>query len=236
MGIGNPFKSIENKIKKGFNSLGDEIRGGLRKAGSEIEGGIKKAGREVEGGVKSVGREVEGGVRKVGREVEDGIVKKLPELVTETLPDVLGKALQALASEAVKPILKAAAREVREFRTDMEALAESDPELVDAINALGFSVTLKLNAEIVLSYSGFYARAQEVAGILDRYGNDGIAVRRRDIIGFIDAIGPTAVDLGVGAELSLGVDAGAKFSMDAIPLKLFTRLGDRALKRLGVPE
>ena len=75
-----------------------------------------------------------------------------------------------------------------------------------------------------------------MAAILDRAGNDGIALRRRDLIGFVESMGPTTVTLGGGAEISLGFDLGGSASLTAIPLKLFSRLADRGLKELGVPD
>ena len=230
-----PFK----EIKSFFSDAEKDLKSLVRKAEHEARkavGKVEDVGEEIEKGFKKAGKEIEDGIRKAGKEVEEGVVEKIPELVTEALPDAIAKALKELANEAIKPALKKAAQEAREFAHEMDKLSEEDPELVGAIGAVGFGVEIKANVKLGLSYSGFYGRAREVAGILDRYGHSGIKLRRRDIIGFVEAVGPDTVDFGVGAEISLGVNLGASFSMSSIPLKLFTRLGDRALKRLGVPE
>ena len=88
---------------------------------------------------------------------------------------------------------------------------------------LGFEVELKVNVEITLEYANFWTRAREVAGILDRYGNDGIALRRRDILGFITAVGPDTISFGGGASLSFGLDIGGVAKAKSLSLALFPR-------------
>ena len=108
MGIGNPFKSIEKKIKKGLESLGNSIRGNLNKFGHEIEGNLKKTGSSVEGGFKKLGHEIEDGLKKVGHECEGNLKKaafEIEDTFKEKLPDLFHEALTKIVEEIEKGAL-----------------------------------------------------------------------------------------------------------------------------------
>ena len=213
--------------KKGMD-VGKEIAGVVNKAGTEITSLKDRALREISEAEKKAQGNVVATGRKVGSDLEHTVTKQLPKL--------LASALSEIASEAMKPGLKGAAKLARDMGDEMDALAKEDPDLIKAINACGFKLKIKANVELILTYQNFYTRVREMAAILDRAGNEGIAFRRRDLIGFIESMGPTTVAFGGGAEISLGFDLGGSASLTAIPLKLFTRLADRGLKELGVPE
>ena len=217
-----------HKAKEQVMGVGDDIQGLINRAGKEINGLKDKALREIRDAQEQAQRDVVVTGRKVSSELEHTVVDKLPKLI--------GTALSGLASEAMKPGLKGAAALARSTCDDMDALKAEDAELVKAINQCGFKLKIKANVELLLTYQNFYTRAREMAAILDRAGNEGIAFRRRDLIGFIESMGPTTVALGGGAEISLGFDLGGSASLTAIPLKLFSLLADRGLKQLGVPE
>ena len=235
----NPLKEAEKAARKAVDKIVKPAADGAKRlvdrAGNEVKNGVQKVGREVEGGVKKVGKEVESGVKKAGKEVE-GVANKAKKEIPELAEKAVKEAAKAILGAPFKEVLKKAAKECKDFHGDMSRLASKKPGLVSAIDQVGYSVELKANVKITLAYSGFYSRALEVSGVLDRYANSGIQLRRRDIIGLVKAAGPSSVNFGVGAEFSLGVDLGASFSMDSIPLELFTELGDLALKRLGVPN
>ena len=209
MDIGNQITDLANKTKRDINSLS-----------TKALNDIKSAENAATGNVRAVGKEVSGGLEKT---------------VAKELPKMLATALSELASEAMKPGLKGAAKLARQMGDEMDSLAKEDPELIKAINQCGFKLKIKANVELILTYTSFYSRVREMAAILDRAGNEGIAFRRRDLIGFVESMGPTTVAFGGGAEISLGFDLGGSASLTAIPLKLFTRLADRGLKELGVP-
>ena len=158
------------------------------------------------------------------------------DAIEKELPALLEKCLSGLVSEAIKPALKAQAKIARDFADGMDSIAERAPELVDEINQVGFDVELKVNVEINLEYANFWTRAREVAGILDRYGNDGIALRRRDILGFITAVGPDTISFGGGASFSFGLDIGGVAKAKSLSLALFIELADYVMKEAGVPE
>ena len=228
--VGKTKKEGENalgKVKETGMNIGGEIQGLVNKAGKEINGLKDQALREIRDAQQKAQRGVVDTGKKVSGDLEHTVVKEMPRLIAT--------ALSGLASEAMKPGLKGAAALARSMGDEMDSLKAEDPELVKAINQCGFKLKIKANVELLLTYQNFYTRVREMAAILDRAGNEGIALRRRDLIGFVESMGPTTVALGGGAEISLGFDLGGSASLTAIPLKLFSRLADRGLKELGVP-
>ena len=164
-------------------SIIDDVKDLANKAKRELEDVANKAKHEIEG----VAEDAKKGVHSAGDEVIMGFAKELPAIVENAfdgiedaiekeLPALLKKCLSGLVSEAIKPALKAQAKIARDFADGMDSIAERAPALIDEINQVGFDVELKVNVEITLEYASFWTRAREVAGILDRYGNDGIAL------------------------------------------------------------
>ena len=221
-------KEAGRQVKDESMNIGGEIQGLVNKAGREINGLKDKALSEI----RSAEQKAVGDVRDAGRDVAGN----LEHAVVDQLPKLIATALSDLASEAMKPGLKGAAVLARSMADEMDDLKAEDPELIKAINQCGFKLKIKANVELLLTYQSFYTRVREMAAILDRAGNEGIALRRRDLIGFVESMGPTTVAFGGGAEISLGFDLGGSASLTAIPLKLFSRLADRGLKEMGVPK
>ena len=231
-------KAAEESIS-GVEHLAHEVKEEGMSVGGDIEklvgnatGKINEFKNAAIGEIRSAESTAVSSVRKTGEAVA-GDVK---HLVVDQVPEVLAEVLSQLAQEAIKPGLKGAAALAKSIGDEMDKLAKEDPELVKAINQCGFRIEIKANVKIILVYSGFYTRFREMSAILDRAGNEGIALRRRDLIGFVESLGPTSIAFGGGAEISLGFDLGASASLTSIPLKLFTRLADRGLKAMGVPE
>ena len=221
-------KHTAQKAKEQGMGITDDVQGLINRAGKEINGLKNQALSEIRDAQQQAQRGVIDTGKKVSGNLEHTVVDQLPKLIATALSD--------LASEAMKPGLKGAAALARSMGDEMDKLKADDPELVKAINQCGFKLKIKANVELLLVYNSFYTRVREMAAILDRAGNKGIALRRRDLIGFVESMGPTTVALGGGAEISLGFDLGGSASLTAIPLKLFSRLADRGLKELGVPE
>ena len=216
-----------NRIKDSGNDAINAVRNTGNQAKNEVESLANHAKRDIENTANKAKHEVEGAAKQVKTQVG-----KLPELAEKAVEDAVTQIGRALSSE----ILKKAARELKEWRKEMGKLAESDPGLVEAINSLGFELSLSV---VTLSYVRFYARSQKVLEVLETYSSKPPALRRRPIIIAVEALGPTSVNLGIQANFALGVGTealGGGFKLKAIPLKLFSRLGDRALAGLGVPE
>ena len=230
----NPVKDMKKlfgKFKDEVKNSTDKFRGVARWWEGQIVNVAKKGKNEIEGVSKK-------GVREVGEVTGKGVdqIEKAAGKAIDQVGTAVEDKLQDLSEAFSKKVLKAAAKEVKEWRADMDGFRKEDPELVDAIDALGFELSLSC---VTLDYEGFYERSEKVVEILDNLASNPPSVRRRPIIAAVEALGPTSVDLGISAEFALGVgtDAlGGGFRFKAIQMKLFTRLGDRVLKRLGVPE
>ena len=223
--VGETKKAVLEAPEQAMINVGNVVQEFINKAEKEINGLKDKAIREIQ----DAQRKAQSGVVDTGMKVSGD----LEHTVVDKLPKLLATALSGLASEGMKPGLKGAAALAHSMCDEMDELKAEDAELVKAINQCGFKLKIKANVELLLTYQNFYTRAQEMAAILDRAGNEGIAFRRRDLIGFVESMGPTTVALGGGAEVSLGFDLGGSASLTAIPLKLFSRLADRGLKQLG---
>ena len=258
------LRDVGEDVKRELRKLGADCRNGVRAMGREMEDGLKKSANEMKGGLQQAGGEIRNGVLVAGEEAKKGIYsagevndyiartkrpfeEELPALTEKVfketadafekeLPVILEKVLSDLVSEGIKPALKAQAKVARGFANGMDHVAEKSPALVDEINKVGFDVELKVNIQLNLEYQNFWTRAREVAGILDRYGNDGIVLRRRDIRGFITALGPDTISFGGGASFSLGLDIGGVAKAKSISLALFIELADYIMEEMGVPE
>lgn len=84
MGFGNPFKSLENKIKKGFSKLGDSIKKGIESVGKKIEKEvIDKVRREGNNAIKSVKttfeKELPQQLQRITSELEKKIKKEFEQ-------------------------------------------------------------------------------------------------------------------------------------------------------------
>ena len=226
-------KQLRGVVDSGVHSVEGAANSGKRavedvaaKGKHEVEGAVNGAKREIQGELEQARHELQG----IRNEVEKS-VEQLPQAAEKAVEEALQKIAAALSGQ----VLKKARDEVKAWRAHMSELAEQDPDLVDAINQLGFTVGLSI---VKLQYSGFYTRSEQVAEVLDTLASKPPAVRRGPIIEAIEGLGPSTVNLGLSAEFALGIgtDAlGASFEFDSIPLKLFNRLGDRQLARLGLP-
>ena len=216
MGFPNPAKEAKKAIDKVIKPavrLGEKV---INKATEEADEAIWKGRRAAWAAVMSAKEQAVDKVEDAAREAEDGLTEKLPELAKDAVEGVVDE----LRNAPVEAGLKKAAGLCRSFHDEMAGFEEREPKLVDAINDTGFSFGLQAVVSLGLSYSQFYQRSLEVAGVLDRYANEGLELRRRDIIGLVRACGPTRVSLGAGAELSIGVQLGVDGEVD-MPLELF---------------
>lgn len=242
----NPAK----EVKKWYNRVKDEANKGINTLKNETNRQInrvkwhaKKGIEEVQDTASSAKRDVEKVFDKAKDEIEDvaeGAVKEVKDEI-EKMPDlaedVIEKALDALCEAIAKEGLTTVRNVARTAKRELDEFAESDADLVDEINELGFTLVI---GPVSLAYSGFYTRADQVIGVLDTYVNSPPAFRRKPILDMIEALGPTSVDFGVDIKAALLVVASDAISvgieLDSIRLRLFTRLGDKLLAELGVPE
>ena len=252
MGIGRWVKRKARKAKNTARRAKDKVVGTAKRGAGAVahvaedswkdtsdpmERLALKAERAIEEGMSEmdVRKMIREELRKLDDEVFDRVKRKVPELMKDELPKAMKGLLESIASGAMKPGLKKTASSARSMHRRLDKLAKGKPELIDAINAYERSIDLQVVASFGLSYGNFYTRALEVAAAFDRYANEGLKARRRDIIGFFRATGPDTVHYGAGGELSLGLQIGASYT-ESMPLELFLEVADEVLEELGVPE
>ena len=232
----NPVKDA----KKWFDKVGDEGQSKINWIKDESKNQVNWIHDESNKGVnriKDAGNEAE---KKVNdaliREVPKFFEKELPKAITKEIPKLLEDAVNEIAKLGQSEVYKRAASVVRTAHKKLGELRESKPNLVGYIDAQAFILHI---GPTKLTYSKFYARAEEILLILDRMANDPPKIRRSTIIASMKATSPDKTDLGFSVNFALvaGSDAlGGGFALPAIPLPLLTEIADWALKEIGVPE
>ena len=196
-----------------------------------MEDGVKKIGHEVEDGVRKVASDAESSLKSIESEIE-----KRGQVLLHEVEDKIDAYLDALA----KALTSAALRKVRDMchttHTEMSRLEEKRPVLADKINVVSF--TMKLGP-VTMVFSNFYQRVGDLTTALDRLISEPPAFRRGPVIGLIEALGPTSVDLGISVELAFVIgsnELGIGGELSEIELELATEIADIVLEKLGVPE
>ena len=119
----------------------------------------------------------------------------------------------------------------------MKQLEEEDKELVDELDKLGFTLHL---ACLSMPYTGIYRRTESLLGMADKYLQQPPEFRRKPIIEMITDFAPDSVNFGASINATIVVagskEVGVGADLNSISTKLFTVLGDRLLKEVGVPE
>ena len=232
----NPVKEAEKAAKRAVNKIVNPAVDAAKRA-------VNRLGDQVKSGVRNVGREAEAGIKKSGREIEKTFEKKIPELVTKKLPDALAnelpKALKQiavdLAKDLGKPGFKSCAKLARQTNIAFVKFNKRRPGLTAALDEQSLDIELKAAVAVGISISGMFTRGATIAGILDRYANQGMKARRRDIVGFVRVIAPTSASLGAEAELSIGITIGASGKI-TLTGNLIAELLDMILEEGGVPQ
>ena len=235
MGLKNPFSGIEKDIKHSLGGLGDDIKHGINQVGDETKRGVTDLGHQAKSDLEQVRTAAKREIESEANKATAGI-KHLAETVAADADEIVADALKALATAVESATLHKALSLVRATHEELDKLKAQDPELVEAIDAL--TVGIKLGP-MTLKYSNFYERADELADALDRMASHPPTFRRRPLIEMVEALGPTTVDLGLSVEFALVIgsdELGVGIFFEEIQTKLFVRLGDRALKAIGVPE
>ena len=233
--------SVFSDIKKAFRRLG-RLEGDFRRLGSRVEDAYKDA-RSAAGEVSKLWVEVKGVRRQIeqlpevieskAEQAAHKVYQEIREEAEDLVDDVVGSLGEALARKGLE--------EFRELvggtRDALEAKREKRPDLIDEIDNM--SVYLELGP-VTMTWEGFYTRAEQVAIILDHYVDNPPAIRRKDILEFIAAVGPTSVDAGLSIQAALLVVSSKELSIGGglgeIRLALFLELGDAIMDALGVPE
>ena len=153
-----------------------------------------------------------------------------PQGIQDAIRGEFQQLLSSAAGQIAKEAFKRSAGMAQKTYNSLKAFRESKPDLVEAIDGLGISVTLSV---ITLHYDGFYGRAEGLTRLLNEQSQH-FQFNRHSIRWIIQNTGPKSVDVNVSGELftsafSAGVGIHA-------PLALMVALVDEALAHAGVPE
>ena len=194
--------------------------------------------KQVENVAKQGVKQVEGAAKQGVKEVESAAKKGLGELAGE-IESLVAQALLALASEATKPALVLAAKMARTTARVINPVLKKHPADAKTLNGVPFVLPITLGVvSLGLYWNGVFGgeRLNKVANNLDAYAKRGIGTKRHEIIQFVKDLGPDTVDLGVGVQVSLGIQVGITPSVWSLPTKYFLILADEAMKEAGVPS
>ena len=218
------IQEAEKIAKKGAR----EVEGVASKAKRDITGVADRARDEIEGAAKDAKRDVEGAAKAARREAE-----RLPaeaEKIAKQAFDELARAVTKDGLRTVRNIVRVADRKC-------EQLVAHKPDLVDAINKLGFTVEL---GPVTMPFSNFYRRSGNILSVLDTYINRPPEFRRGPLLKMIEALGPDSINLGASVQVAALVvsskELGVGGSFDEMDMALLTELGDAVLEEIGVPE
>ena len=243
--MGNPFKSLENKIKKGINRFGDSVKSGINKLGNEVKSGVKKVGNEVESGVKNAGNTIKHEVEGVGKqaihEVEElgqksinelqdefkkfaNQIEDLTETVIDELEDEVNEALEAifarLAQEGLNTALKVLTKAERISETALK-----DASFSIDISAMGFSWN-DIGGRVG-------AIREKVEGLIKKTPK----LSRAYIIECVNALAPDTISLSLDVKLAALVitsdDVGFGFGF-SISTPAFLEASDELLDAMGL--
>ena len=245
-------KAIEDTAKdtgKVFEKAGKDVGKSFEQLAKESEEFFtKEANSVVQKIFDRAKRDIERFAENAVKDTKDAFTKDLPKLAEkafdetreafeEELPALLQKALGELEEAITREGLKKIRDGIRSTDREVEALRKRKPDLANALDIPGGSITL---GPMKLKYSGFFTRTAKLADSLDHYVNDPPKFRRGPLLQLIEALGPDSVDLGIDISAALVVvqsdTLSVGFAVDELPMEVFTEIADAIMEALGVPE
>ena len=115
----NPFKKLEEQIKRALNHLGDDIKRGINSLGDQIKKQLSQAGDNIRRGLESTGKQLKGEI--------EGVAHKAKGELEHVGEEAKGE-LQHLANEAKGEIEDVA----KKAKGELEEVAEDAKDLVEA--------------------------------------------------------------------------------------------------------
>ena len=151
---------------------------------------------------------------------------RIKDLIKHEFQDVM----QSSASQIARQAFKQSAGLAQKTYAKMKAFRESHPNLIDAIDTLGLSVSLSV---VTLHYDGFYGRAEGLTRLLSTQAEH-FEFNRHSVRWVLSNTGPKSVDININGSLFSSVlSAGVGVHGE---LALVVELVDLALQHVGVPE
>lgn len=234
MGIGNPFKNVEKKIRKGIEDLGKSTRDGIWRLGRDTEGKIRGVGGQVEGNVKSLGHQVEDGVKRVADEAEHNIKSAADELKNE-IDEYTDKAIEELedeAQEVLNKIFESITKESLETALEVAKKAESITETALADASFGIDISV-----VGFGWSDVGGRMGDIRHKIEGLIKEKPEISRDYIIQCINMLAPDTVSFSIDVQLaalvvsSEAVGVGFNFTLNT---QSFLAAADELLEAIGL--
>ena len=112
---------------------------------------------------------------------------------------------------------------------------QSNQELIDAFNKINFYVANSGNVSVGLYFRNMWDRTQNLIDTLNQYKHSGVPATRHDIMNFVYAVQPDALDITVSFKIDIGIQIGGSIGAWSVPAELFDVLLEDVLKEAGVP-
>ena len=215
------INSTKNQAESEFNNLKNSAEISLNKFKQQIE----SQGQEVLG-------DIENKFEELPDMMKDEALKALAEAkkLAEQLYGVISK-------EAFVAGIKFAHGLSEWIFKDMKEFEDNEPKIVAQLNKFGGGFSI---CGIKFHYSNFYKRSKILSFTLMEYTQKPPEFRRKPFLELIEAIGPDSIEVGLEASASFVVFQTQNLSLsgwiNGVELEFFLLLGDKALKKLGVPE
>ena len=186
MGIKNPFKEMEKKIKRGIDSLGNDIKRGINNLGNDVKNGVNKVGNDVRNGVQQAGNEVERELKGVAHRAESELKSTFNELEDE-LEETAEKIFEAAKDEALS-LAQAAMKEISR----------------GAINKVVDAAQVVLPTSVDLSLGPIGLNIGDMTGRIDTLQKwaSNPPSSRNDIRQIITEVAPTSVSINLNFSLA----------------------------------
>ena len=184
---------------------------------------------EAKNAINSVKNEAVKEIRNEGKKVLSNVGGELEHLIVQ--------ALLKLGEEATKPALSLAAEVVTLADNTFKPIY-ANKERAERLNKAPFVLPITLGAvSLGLYWYNVFGggRASGISNKLKQYSRKGIGTKRHEIIQACRDFGPDHIDIGVGAQISLGIQFGITPSIWSLPTEDFLLLADKLMKKAGVP-
>ena len=232
--MGNPFKSIEKKIKRSIESLGNSVKDSIKRLGRDVEGNVRKVGSTVESGVKNVGHQAEDAVKHVAHDAESHIKLKADELKRD-IDEFTDKAIEELedeAQEVLNKIFKAITDEALDTALEVAIKAEKITETALADASFGIDISV-----VGFGWNDIGGRMGDIRHKIEELQKKKPKISREYVIECINTLAPDTISFSIDVNLaalvltSEAVGVGFSFSLNT---QSFLEASDELLDAIGL--
>lgn len=249
MGIGNPFKSIEKKIRKGIEDLGNSVTRKVNDTGKSVLRNVNSSGERVMEVIRNSKSEAERSIQAVGKNVANEVEDKIEAAGTVALSEI--QQTSAHLAQQIEDLTEKAIDELEgEVREELEALfaaaatkgLDTGLAVIKKAERLGETALQDASIGIGLSAVGLgwnnlggriTAIREKVEGAIKKKPE----LSRQYIIEVINAVAPDTVSVALDVKLAalvvtsdiVGVDFNLTLSTPA-----FLEAADDLLTEIGL--